>query len=85
MCKINKFGLAGRGKNLNKLATNYSTWGDGTASGGDAEEEGKEEAGRLVEGRRKKRERRKRRGWWWRRGVQYMAVEALWVKRGDGY
>ena len=55
--------------------------GSGGVGGGDAEEEGEEEAGELVDGRRKKR---KRRSWWWRRGVQYMAVEALrWRRCGS--
>ena len=64
VAQINKFGLAGRGKNLNKLATNYPTlrgWNgwwrgrrrrgggrSGGVGGGDAEEEGKGKAERLV-------------------------------------
>ena len=53
--------------------------GSGGVGGGDAEKEREEEAGELVEATQMKRERRKRVSWWWRRGVQYMAVEALWV------
>ena len=46
---MNKFRLAGKGKNLNKPANKYPTSGDERVGGGDAEEEGEEEAGELVE------------------------------------